>query len=78
MYLAWFYYDSHRAMFDVDALIHLVTYNVEGLNNAVLELLINATKPTYKIIALNSDFDKKDLLKTEDISGMQRDIGGKI
>ena len=58
-----FYYDSHRAMFDVDALIHLVTYNVEGLNNAVLELLINATKPTYKIIALNSDFDKKDLLK---------------
>ena len=58
-----FYYDSHRAMFDVDALIYLVTYNVEGLNNAVLELLINATKPTYKIIALNSDFDKKDLLK---------------
>ena len=58
-----FYYDSHRAMFDVDALIHLVTYNVEGLNNAVLELLINAKKPTYRIVALNSDFDKKDLLK---------------
>ena len=58
-----FYYDSHRAMFDVDALIHLVTYNVEGLNNAVLELLINANKPTYRIVALNSDFDKKDLLK---------------
>ena len=48
-----FYYDSHRAMFDVDALIHLVTYNVEGLNNAVLELLINANKPTYRIVALN-------------------------
>ena len=58
-----FYYDSHRAMFDVDALIHLVTYNVEGLNNAVLELLINANKPTYRIVALNSDFNKKDLLK---------------
>tara|TARA_B100000427_G_scaffold318826_1_gene316413 strand:+ start:51 stop:914 length:864 start_codon:yes stop_codon:yes gene_type:complete len=58
-----FYYDSHRAMFDVDALIHLVTYNVDDLNNAVLELLMNATKPTYRIIALNSDFDKKDLLK---------------
>ena len=42
-----FYYDSHRAMFDVDALIHLVTYNVEGATNAVLELLTNATKPTY-------------------------------
>ena len=58
-----FYYDSHRAMFDVDALIHLVTYNVEGATNAVLELLTNATKPTYRIIALNSDFHKKDLLK---------------
>ena len=58
-----FYYDSHRAMFDVDALIHLVTYNVDDLNNAVLELLMNATKPTYRIIALNSDFDKNGLLK---------------
>ena len=33
-----FYYDSHRAMFDVDALIYLVTYNVEGLNLSLIHI----------------------------------------
>ena len=59
-----FYYESHRAMSDVDALIHLVTHDVEGLDKASLELLVNAGKPTYKIAALNSPFETKDLLKS--------------
>jgi len=59
-----FYYESHRAMSDVDALIHLVTHDVEGLDKAALELLINAAKPSYKIAALNSPFETKDLLKS--------------
>tara|TARA_B100000902_G_scaffold94207_1_gene97169 strand:- start:1869 stop:2732 length:864 start_codon:yes stop_codon:yes gene_type:complete len=59
-----FYYESHRAMSDVDALIHLVTHDVEGLDRAALELLINAAKPSYKIAALNSPFETKDLLKS--------------
>ena len=58
-----FYYESHRAMYDVDALIHLVTYEVEGQNKASLELISNSTKPVYKIAAVNSPFETKDLLK---------------
>lgn len=58
-----FYYESHRAMYDVDALIHLVTYDVKGQNKASLELISNSVKPTYKIVAINSPYETKDLLK---------------
>ena len=58
-----FYYESHRAMSDVDALIHLVTHDIEGLSRASMELLKNASKPSYTIAALNSPFETKDLLK---------------
>jgi len=59
-----FYYESHRAMSDVDALIHLVTHEAEESDNAALELIANAKKPTYKIAALNSPFETKDILKS--------------
>ena len=59
-----FYYESHRAMYDVDALIHLVTYDIEGQAKASLELLSNAAKPNYIVAALNSPFETKDLLKS--------------
>ena len=59
-----FYYESHRAMSDVDALIHLVTHEAEESDNAALELIVNAAKPTYKIAALNSPFETKDILKS--------------
>tara|TARA_B100000401_G_scaffold372068_1_gene271194 strand:- start:937 stop:1800 length:864 start_codon:yes stop_codon:yes gene_type:complete len=58
-----FYYESHRAMYDVDALIHLVTYDIEGQEKASLELISNSSKPIYRIAAVNSPFDTKDLLK---------------
>ena len=59
-----FYYESHRAMSDVVALIHLVTHEAEESDNAALELIANAEKPTYKIAALNSPFETKDILKS--------------
>ena len=58
------YYESHRAMSDVDALIHLVTHEAEESDNAVLELIANAAKPIYKIAALNSPFQTKDILRS--------------
>ena len=58
-----FYYESHRAMYDVDALIHLVTHDIEGVSKASLELLVNAANPSYTIAALNSPFETKDILK---------------
>ena len=58
-----FYYDSHRAMNDVDALIHLITSDFYNGNKPILELMENAANPYYKISALNSPFESKDQLK---------------
>ena len=59
-----FYYESHRAMYDVDALIHLVTYEIKEQNRASLELIANSTKSSYQIAAINSPYETKDLLKS--------------
>ena len=58
-----FYYDSHRAMNDVDALIHLLTHDIYSDNKPVLELIGNSMIPYYKIFALASPFETKDILK---------------
>ena len=58
-----FYYDSHRAMNDVNALIHLLSHDSYKENNPLLELIENSKKPYYKMIAKDSPFDLKDLLK---------------
>ena len=58
-----FYYDSHRAMNDVDALIHLVTHPHYTEDHPIVELIENAGKPYYKMKALKSPFLKKDTLK---------------
>ena len=61
-----FYYDSHRAMFDVDALIGLLTHESYKENKPIIELIENASKPYYKLLALDSPFDTKDKLKAND------------
>ena len=59
-----FYYDSHRAMNDVDALIHLVTHPSYEDNPPVIELIKNSNKLQYKVVAVNSPFETKDLLRS--------------
>jgi len=59
-----FYYESHRAMNDVDALIHLLCHNSYKTDNPLSELIINSRKPYYKMIARDSSFDLKDVLKS--------------
>ena len=58
-----FYYDSHRAMNDVDALIHLLTHPYYEQNPPIMELIDNAGKPYYKMMAIKSPFETKDTLK---------------
>ena len=59
-----FYYESHRAMNDVDALIHLVTHPSYEDNPPVIELIKNSNKLQYKVVAVNSPFETKDLLRS--------------
>lgn len=59
-----FYYDSHRALNDVDALIHLLCHNSYKKENPLSELIENSKKPYYKMIARDSAFDMKDILKS--------------
>lgn len=58
-----FYFESHRAMSDVDALIHLLTHPTYNENAPIKELIENAHKPIYKVYAVNAAFEKKDVLK---------------
>ena len=60
-----FYFNAHRAMNDVDALIHLLTHSSYDVNRPVLELIENSQKPTYVIFATNFNYDpvKKDIVK---------------
>ena len=58
-----FYYDSHRAMNDVDALVHLLTHDIYSDNNPVLELIEKSMISYYKISAIRSPFETKDILK---------------
>ena len=60
-----FYFDAHRAMSDVDALIHLVTHPHYLENRPLSELASNAWKPVYVIKATNFPYDpiKKDTVK---------------
>ena len=60
-----FYFEAHRAMNDVDALIHLLTHSSYDIDRPVLELIENSQKPTYVIFATNFNYDpvKKDIVK---------------
>ena len=59
-----FYYDSHRAMNDVDALIYLLSHPSYNEEKPIVELINNSLIPYYKIIAAKSPFEKKDILKS--------------
>ena len=60
-----FYYDSHRAMSDVDALIYLVTHQFQDdVSRYILELVQNAYKSFYYLkIPFRYDEAKKDKAK---------------
>ena len=60
-----FYFDAHRAMNDVDALINLLTHPSYEADRPLLELMKNSQKPTYVIFATNFNYDpvKKDIVK---------------
>ena len=59
-----FYFDAHRAMNDVNALIHLLTFDT-GLERPLLELIKNSNKSEFVIYAEHFQYDqvKKDILK---------------
>ena len=63
-YYHGFFVEFHRAMQDVDALIHLLSFNDKDTSKPYLiELLEAAKMPRIKILALGSPFETKDLLK---------------
>ena len=58
-----FYYESHRAMMDINALIHLLTHSSYIKNKPIVELIQNAKKPVCRVEALFAKFEYKNLLK---------------
>jgi DNA polymerase-3 subunit epsilon len=57
--------DAHRASGDCCALLHILSspFGAEG-RSALATLLANARQATIRIFAVDSPFDRKDLLKT--------------
>ena len=66
-YLAYkfgFFFDGHRAEIDCYATLHLLSKTLPNSGDLVLDVLLkNARKKSYRIWAVGSDFDKKDVLK---------------
>jgi DNA polymerase-3 subunit epsilon len=61
-----FFTDAHRALNDVDALLNLLSFKDEETGQGYLsELYINANRTQVKIIASQSPFEAKDLLKAK-------------
>jgi len=61
---AGLFVDDHRAIGDCQALLHLLSsaFGAEG-KPALATLLVNARETTIRIFAVDSPFDRKDLLK---------------
>ena len=64
-----FFYDGHRAVSDCSALLHILAQTIEPEDEdeephtLLWHLLESARKPTTRVWATNSPFDKKDALK---------------
>ena len=60
-----FYFEAHRAMNDVDALIQLLIHPHYGKQRPILELIKNAGQIRYKILVSNFPYNekKKDKIK---------------
>ena len=72
-----FYYDSHRAMSDVDALIHLLTHTSYINNKPIVELIQNAKIPICRVEATFAKFQYKDLLKKRNYKWYNAESGNR-
>jgi DNA polymerase-3 subunit epsilon len=61
-----FYFEAHRAMNDVDALIQLMIHPHYDKDRPILELIRNAKKIVYKVLVTNFSYNeqKKDMIKS--------------
>ncbi len=63
-YRAGFFFDAHRAETDCRAVLAVLAQPFGGTGRSALgELLEHARQPSYRLAALNSPFEVKDLLK---------------
>jgi len=72
-----FYYDSHRAMTDIDALIHLLTHVSYSDNKPIVELIKNAKRPMCRVEAVFAKYEYKNLLKKRNYRWHDPDNGNK-
>mgnify|MGYP003393296350 CR=1 FL=1 len=63
-----FFSDAHRALADVDALVHLLEFKGREGRAYFAAILENYRKPLVRLIAANSPFESKDKLKSRGYS----------
>lgn len=70
----WFY-DAHRALADVDAVMHLLQLQLSDGRLALSELICRASQYSWLVRATEAPFEKKDLLKAR---GYSWDAGRRV
>ena len=59
----WFY-DAHRAMSDVTALLHLLDHRLDTSGTVLRELVRSASRSTWLVEAVGAKFEVKDVLRS--------------
>ncbi|MDD2741279.1 MAG: 3'-5' exonuclease [Rhodocyclaceae bacterium] len=57
------FYDAHRALVDAEVLLHVLTVEAHDGNSVSSHLIARARKPSYRVWAIDSPYDRKDDLK---------------
>ena len=67
-----FFFEAHRAMNDVDALINLLIHDEYKENKPITELIQNARTPNYEV-TLSFPYDREVIEKIKEIGGYRWD-----
>jgi len=58
------FFDAHRAVGDVNALLHLLDHRLDTDGTVMKQLLVGAARPTWHVAAVGASFSVKDALKS--------------
>jgi DNA polymerase-3 subunit epsilon len=70
-----YFFDAHSAENDINALLHLLSFHLDGGSTILAKLMENAERPTLKLEAVGAPFEAKDSLKAR---GYRWDVSARV
>lgn len=59
------FYEAHRALTDAEVLLDIVRHPAHDQRSIIANIMESAQRPTFRVWAVNSPFESKDILKLE-------------